>query len=361
MRVARTIDPQARVDGVVQQIDDQIDDDEDERDQTEIGRHHRDVDERNRLEEQQPHPRPLKNRLGDDRERDEQANLQAGDRDHRNEGVLQRVTEMYGAVGQTARARELDVIGAQHLEHLRAHEPHQQRELEKAQCHRWQDDGLETLPGREIAVPSDIDRRAASERREPVEPHRKRQDQNDPDEERRQRNTDERGREQDAREHALSVQPGIYPERHADREGEHCSDEHEFEGRGQTYCDRLLDRNRQPVRLAEVAPDRVADEAHELDRKRIVQPECLRHPLAILDRRVDAHHVVDRIADEIEQRERDECDREHDKDGLEEAADDEGEHERASSAPRPEPARAQTAAIGWLRANVYHLLITSAF
>ena len=32
---------------------------------------------------------------------------------------------------QAARARELDVVGAQHLEHLRAHQPHDQRHLEQ--------------------------------------------------------------------------------------------------------------------------------------------------------------------------------------------------------------------------------------
>ena len=67
------------------------------------------------------------------------AELQAGDGDHRHQRVLERVAEVDGAVGQAARARELDVVGAQHLEHLGAHQPHDQRELEDRQRDRRQD------------------------------------------------------------------------------------------------------------------------------------------------------------------------------------------------------------------------------
>ena len=57
--------------------------------------------------------------------------LQPGDRDDRHQRVLQRVAEVDRAVGEAARPRELDVVGAQHFEHLGAHEPHDQRELEQ--------------------------------------------------------------------------------------------------------------------------------------------------------------------------------------------------------------------------------------
>ena len=71
------------------------------------------------------------------------AELQAGDGDHRHQRVLQRVAEMDRAVGQAARARELDVVGAQHLEHLGAHQPHDQRQLEQRQRDRRQDQCLQ--------------------------------------------------------------------------------------------------------------------------------------------------------------------------------------------------------------------------
>ena len=42
-----------------------------------------------------------------------------------------RVAEMHRAIGKAPRAGELDVVGAQHLEHLGAHEPHHERDLEE--------------------------------------------------------------------------------------------------------------------------------------------------------------------------------------------------------------------------------------
>ena len=79
-------------------------------------------------------PRPLEHALGDDREGDDRAELQAGDGDHRDHGVAQRVAEADGALGDAARAGELHVVGAQRLEHLGAHQAHDQRELVEAQA-----------------------------------------------------------------------------------------------------------------------------------------------------------------------------------------------------------------------------------
>ena len=45
MRAGGSLDPQARVDGEVEQVDDEVDDDEDQRDQAQVGGHHRDVGE----------------------------------------------------------------------------------------------------------------------------------------------------------------------------------------------------------------------------------------------------------------------------------------------------------------------------
>ena len=63
-----------------------------------------------------------------------------------------------------------------------------------------------------------------------------------------------------------------------------------------------------------------------------VEPEVGAHLLALLRRGVLASRLVDRIADVVEQRERDERHREHHDHALEQAAEDEGEHARKSSA-----------------------------
>src|SRR5690242_2132504 len=64
------IDAQPRVDDVIKQVDDEIDDDEKCGDEDEVSGHHRDIDEGDRLDEEQTHAGPLKYRLGDDREGD---------------------------------------------------------------------------------------------------------------------------------------------------------------------------------------------------------------------------------------------------------------------------------------------------
>src|SRR5580658_5567874 len=74
---------QPRIDQVIEQIDGQIDDHEEERDQHQIGRHDRNIGESHGLDEHQPHPRPLEHGLGDDRERDQLAELETDHGHHR--------------------------------------------------------------------------------------------------------------------------------------------------------------------------------------------------------------------------------------------------------------------------------------
>src|SRR3954454_4268084 len=52
-------DPQPRINRVVKQVDDEVDDDEDKGDEDEIGGHHRDVDAAHRLDEHEADAGPL--------------------------------------------------------------------------------------------------------------------------------------------------------------------------------------------------------------------------------------------------------------------------------------------------------------
>src|ERR1019366_3424533 len=131
-----------RIDSEIEQVDDEVDDDEDQRDQAKIGGHDRNVGEGHGLDEEQAHAGPLEHRLRDDRKSDERTQLQAGDRDHGNERVLESMTEIDGSIRKAARACELDVVGAQDLEHLRADETHDERELEHGQGDGGQDQVL---------------------------------------------------------------------------------------------------------------------------------------------------------------------------------------------------------------------------
>ena len=96
--------------------------------------------------------------------------------------------------------RELDVVGAQHLDHLAAHQAHDQRHLEQAERDRRQDERLEAGGGEQAGGPEaeahDI---AAPERGQHAERHREQEDQQDADQEGRQRDADQRSRRREKR------------------------------------------------------------------------------------------------------------------------------------------------------------------
>src|SRR6185312_1557348 len=88
----------------------------------------------------------------------------------------------------------------------------------------------------------------------------------------------------------------------------------------------LRDRPLELVGDAEVEMRRPADEAQALDDDRIVEAELLAQFGALRRRRVLPDHLVDRVADEAEQRKRDQRHHDDDADRLDEAPDGEREH-----------------------------------
>ena len=62
----------------------------------------------------------------------------------------------------------------------------------------------------------------------------------------------------------------------------------------------------------------------------------MRSRCALLDRRVLPHHELHGVAGEVEQAERDERDDHHHQRGLQDAAEDEGEHDDRGLSCRPE-------------------------
>src|SRR5579885_179528 len=332
------IDAQARIDGVVEEIDDEIDDDEEEGDKHEIGRHHGNVGEADRLDDEKPHAGPLEHRLGDDGKGDDRAQLQPGDGDDRHERVLQRVAEMDEAVRQAAGAREFDVVGAQHLQHLGADEADDQRHLEEAEGDRRQDEGLQPVDGEEPRrPPTERNGAAAAEGRKPAQDHGEHQDEQDAGEEGRERDADKRRRQHELGEPGVSVQTSIDADRQADGEGEDGGDEAELEGRRQALGDELGDRARILVGEAEIALGGMADEARELQDEGVVEAELVAKLLALPQTGILADDVVDGIADIGEEREGDEGHRQHHGHGLAKAANDEGDHGAAPCARRRRP------------------------
>src|SRR6056297_4230698 len=69
------VDAQARVDREIEHVDDQVDAHEHHRDEHQVGGHDGDIDELDRVDEEKADARPLKHRLGDDREGDDATQL----------------------------------------------------------------------------------------------------------------------------------------------------------------------------------------------------------------------------------------------------------------------------------------------
>src|ERR1700674_3704057 len=68
IRCCQPLDAQARIDGIVQQIDNQIDQHKNQANEAKVRSHHRDVRESDCLDEEQTHARPVGHGLGDQRE-----------------------------------------------------------------------------------------------------------------------------------------------------------------------------------------------------------------------------------------------------------------------------------------------------
>src|SRR5262249_17466513 len=68
------------------------------------------------------------------------------------------------------------------------------------------------------------------------------------------------------------------------------------------------------------------DEARKLHHNRVIQPELLAQQLTLLRARLNADHLVYRIADKTKQREGKQRDHNHDQEGLSRAANYESKH-----------------------------------
>ena len=95
---ARFANTQPWIDGKIKQIDCEVDHHEDERNQTQIGRHDRHIGKGDRLNEQEAHTWPLKHGFCDDGKRNEAAQLQARDGHDRHQCVFKRMAKMNGSV-----------------------------------------------------------------------------------------------------------------------------------------------------------------------------------------------------------------------------------------------------------------------
>lgn len=124
----------------------------------------------------------------------------------------------------------------------------------------------------------------------------------------------------------IARQGGVHPHRDAGRQREQRRGEGEFERRRQAFDEQRGHRPRLAQAQPEIPVQRAREEVQVLDVKGLVQAEQLGDARVRLGRRVLPEHGRDRVADEGEQRKRDQADREHDQHGLGNTAQYECEH-----------------------------------
>ena len=139
--------PPSRIRGLisaVRDVDEQVHEHDDDRDEQDPALDHRVVAVLDRLLQPRPDPGIREHRLGQDRAREQQPDLQADDRRHGQERVPQNVTGVDGARRQPLRARGPDVVLVLHVEHRGARDARDDRQRDRAQRDRGQDQMFST-------------------------------------------------------------------------------------------------------------------------------------------------------------------------------------------------------------------------
>src|SRR5229473_899478 len=124
MLMASALQPDARIDHGVQDVDEQVHDDDHEAAQDHDALDDWEVAEGDALVQQPPDARPGEHRLYHHGDIDHDDEVDARQRQHRNEGVLEGVLGDHQGLRQALEPGELDVFRAQHIEHRGTGEAH---------------------------------------------------------------------------------------------------------------------------------------------------------------------------------------------------------------------------------------------
>jgi hypothetical protein len=137
------------------------------------------------------------------------------------------------------------------------------------------------------------------------------------------------------REPCVAPQRRVHAERNADHKCKQRSGGSELERGGQALLQQRRHGPSLSQRAAEIALERVADEMRELHDRRLVEAQLGAELRFFFHRCVLPDHEDHRVAGEIEQPECNQRHDPHDRDGLEDATQDEGEHVGRSRATAP--------------------------
>ena len=230
---------------------------------------------------------------------------------------------------QAARARELDVVGAQHLQHLGAHQPHDQRELEDRQRDRRQHDVVPAVAREQAGGP-------------PAQPAPSRRGRSSGTSRAARRTPGSAGCRSgrcgsDTPSSDIVMNTWLHEGAAAQRRVDaHRNADARRPARAATRASSSVAGKRSPIRRETLAPWRrlrpnspcaaFTRKCQNCTKKGWSSPRSARSCADLVGLGVLPEQEDHRVADVLEQQERDERDRDHHDHGLDQSAQDEGEH-----------------------------------
>src|SRR5579883_2128019 len=259
-RASAIADP--RVEEGIGDVDEEIEADNEKGDDDDVGGDDREIALEDRLQQQIAGPRPLEDRLGDEREADELAELQADHGNDRDEHVAQRVLDDDANRPQPLGPRGAHVVGLQRFDDAAPRQAEEKGELEHAERQGRQNEMLQPARGDEAGAPAPEDWHdlASPEGRQPAEPDGEDEDERDADDEGRHRHAEERPRQRRLAEGRARIGGGERAQRHAEPDGEELRRHGELDTGRQALENEAERRHARDVGDAEIAAQRVADE-----------------------------------------------------------------------------------------------------
>ena len=214
---------------------------------------------------------------------------------------------------QALGARGADVVGAEHVEHAGAGQPHHGRHRVIAQRH-----------GRQHEVPPG----AVAGHRKPLEPDREDDDQRQREPEGRHRLPDDGDHQRQPVDPRVAVDGGQHAERNRHHHGQQQRDAAELERDRQAFADQFDHRVLEVERAPEIESHRGAEPVEELRRDRPVEPVLHADLLHVGGGGLRPGNGRGQVAREVQQHEADDGHGQHDAERDQQPAEDVDQHGR---------------------------------
>ena len=259
-----------------------------------------------------PSPGQGEDLLDHERRADQERDVDSEHGDHRDHRVSEGVPHEHAPLWKPLRARSYDVVGLEDLEQARPQAADEDRRDGDRDGEGGEEHGVEVSEEPLSVAP---DRERASE------VQCEREQQHDPDPERREAEADERDGADDMVGRPIPPGRGDRCKRYRDHDREQGPEPDEPEGDGQALDDEATGRDAVEERRAQIPVHETGEKAPVLGRQRLVEPPFLMEKGDALRGRPRAEHRPRRVA-------RDEMDEEEDEEG-----DPEGNRDHVQQAP----------------------------